>query len=89
MNLAELKATTQALENQLRTLNSITPGCRSCEHFARGNECDVFRAMPPPAWIDGPVECEQWVWDGVPFITASMHFDMTSSKQRRMSRYDF
>ena len=66
MNLIELTSTKTALRKYLHELERITPSCHSCEHFAQG-QCAQAQAAPPPEWVKGPVECERWEHDGIPF----------------------
>lgn len=66
MNLNELKATREALRTQLAHFDSIVPKCADCTHLMAGR-CEVFDSTPPDNWVRGPVECEQWHWDGIPF----------------------
>lgn len=66
MNLHELKVTRQALQSQLKVYELIKPSCHSCEHFPNGR-CDHFNATPPQEWITGTEECNEWVYDSIPF----------------------
>ena len=67
MNLIELKSTREALRKSLHDLDRITPCCMSCVQFFDGTLCSKFNAEPPEEWKRGPVECEHWVHDGIPF----------------------
>jgi hypothetical protein len=66
MNLQELKVTREALKKSLREYESITPCCHSCLNYER-NHCSVYKAAPPPEWVNQPVDCPEWSHDGVPF----------------------
>ena len=67
MTLAELKAMKTALRNALAQYERITPCCHSCEHY-RAGRCEQFDGQtPPPEWVRGPVECEQWMHCEIPF----------------------
>lgn len=66
MTLHELNLTKAALNRQLTELNRIKPGCNSCTRY-QGGVCDHFNAAPPDSWVAGPIECEQWQFDGIPF----------------------
>lgn len=66
MNLIQLQTTRDALKQSLQSLERIKPCCHTCEHY-QGNRCDKFAAVPPPEWVAGPVECEQWSYDNIPF----------------------
>ena len=68
MNLIELKATREALRKQLHEYDRITPSCDNCEHFSfQGKKCAKFNASPPAEWLKGPVNCQHWEYDSVPF----------------------
>ena len=66
MNLLELKSTREALRKQLMEYDSITPSCRSCLKY-EANRCSQYQAAPPDDWIKGPVDCEHWDYDFIPF----------------------
>jgi len=66
MNLLQLNVTKQALRRQLDEYERITPCCMTCENMESGI-CQQFQAAPPPEWKHGPVDCEQWTHDGIPF----------------------
>jgi hypothetical protein len=66
MTLTERAITIQALKAQLHEYESIHPSCTNCTSL-QNNVCQYFSASPPPEWIKGPVECEQWTYDGIPF----------------------
>lgn len=66
MNLAELNATREALRKQLNEYNRILPSCNNCTHLGAGL-CQQFNAQPPVEWVKGPVECEHWDYDFIPF----------------------
>lgn len=67
MNLQELNAIKMHLKKQLKDLDAIQITCRRCEHLQSGNVCQKFDARPPDEWLHGPVDCEHWLWDAVPF----------------------
>lgn len=67
MNLIELKATREALRKTLREYDRITPACDNCTRMESSNRCRHFNANPPPEWIAGPVNCQHWEYDNVPF----------------------
>lgn len=67
MNLHDLKATREALRKQLHCYDLITPACNNCEKLGTDKRCNHFAAPPPPEWLTGPVECEHWEYDGIPF----------------------
>jgi hypothetical protein len=66
MNIIQLNSVKDALRSKLHELERITPACRTCEKFQSGI-CQHFGQSPPPEWQLGPVECDQWVHDGIPF----------------------
>lgn len=66
MNLATLNVQKQTLKKALHDLEIIKPSCHSCDRFT-GGECSQFGAAPPREWIVGPVECEHWEYDEIPF----------------------
>lgn len=66
MNLIELNAIKGHLRKQMVQISAIPINCHSCIKFAFG-ECQEFKAVPPANWVQGTVDCESWVWDGVPF----------------------
>lgn len=71
MNLAELNVVKGALRDALANYERIKPCCHSCTNYS-GNldsgRCAKFdNAQPPKEWIRGPVECEQWTYDAIPF----------------------
>ena len=66
MNLIELNAIKGHLVKQLAQISAIPINCHSCERFSLGL-CQEFKAPPPDDWVNGVVDCEFWVWDGVPF----------------------
>ena len=67
MNLAELNAIKMYLDKQLKELDTIQITCLRCEHLKAGHRCQKFDATPPAEWLHGPVDCEHWLWDAVPF----------------------
>lgn len=69
MNLIELKATTQALRQSLQRYERIKVCCHTCERFGEvvPKQCAVHKATPPPEWISGPIECNDWSHDSIPF----------------------
>ena len=66
MNLHELKATLDSLRRQLSFYELIKPSCSNCNHL-QGSLCAKFAAQPPQEWLTGPVECEHWDYDNIPF----------------------
>lgn len=66
MNLQELNISKKLVRQQLQQLEQIKPSCTSCENF-QNNKCAQFGESPPPDWIAGPVECDQWQYDFIPF----------------------
>ena len=67
MNLIELNAIKTHLKRQLKDIESIQVTCLGCEHLKSGNKCEKFNAQPPAEWLHGPVDCEHWTWDEIPF----------------------
>jgi hypothetical protein len=69
MNLVTLNATINALKQQLQVFENIRVCCHSCERFGEivPQQCAVHQATPPTDWIKGPIECEHWSHDSVPF----------------------
>lgn len=65
MNLQQLRATKTALKKQLLEMEIITEGCHSCTHYS--NYCNKFNAKPPDDWKIGPIDCEEWEYDNIPF----------------------
>jgi hypothetical protein len=55
------------LKKQLKDLDAIRITCLRCEHLKAGRRCDKFDAKPPDEWLHGPIDCEHWLWDAVPF----------------------
>lgn len=66
MNLATLNVQKQTLEKALHDLEKIEVSCHSCDKFVNG-QCLQFKAAPPVEWIKGPVDCEHWEYDNIPF----------------------
>ena len=66
MNLIELNSVKDALRSKLHELERITPACNNCTQFQAGI-CQPFKAAPPPEWKRGPIECAEWLHDGIPF----------------------
>lgn len=66
MNMNQLVSTKTALLKSLHDLERINPKCNNCTNYAN-TRCAKFDASPPREWIAGPVECEHWDFDGVPF----------------------
>lgn len=66
MNLATLVLQKQTLKKALRDLENIKVSCHSCDKFI-GGQCLQFKAAPPSEWIEGPVDCEGWEFDNIPF----------------------
>ena len=67
MNLQELNAIKTHLKKQLKDIESIQVTCLHCEHLKHNNRCEKFDAKPPADWLHGPVDCEHWKWDCIPF----------------------
>lgn len=67
MNLQELNISKKLVRQQMQQLENIKPSCMSCEHFSSGSKCGHFKAEPPPEWRNGPVECDAWNYDYIPF----------------------
>ena len=67
MNLVELNAIKTHLKKQLKNLDDIQITCLRCEHLKSCYRCEKFDAKPPAEWLHGPVDCEHWVWDSIPF----------------------
>jgi len=66
MNLIEINAIKNHLDNQIKQINSIQVNCLHCNSFKTGI-CQEFKAAPPMEWIHGSVDCEHWEWDHIPF----------------------
>ena len=66
MNLATLVLQKQTLKKALCDLEKIKVSCHSCDKFT-GGQCLQFEASPPHEWIEGPVDCESWEFDNIPF----------------------
>lgn len=66
MNLIQLQSTKEALKKSLHEYERITPACNTCENM-RAGQCTHFKATPPPEWVRGPVNCEHWEYDSIPF----------------------
>ena len=66
MNLIRLTSTKEALRKYLHELESIKPSCCTCENLS-GSVCQKFQQQPPEEWKRGPVECEHWQHDEIPF----------------------
>ena len=66
MNLATLNIQKATLKQALFELEAIKVNCLHCESYS-GEICQQFKASPPPEWVNGPVDCEHWVFDGIPF----------------------
>ena len=55
-----------ALELALRAVDAERPCCKHCEHYtAKG--CAVYGSQPPAEWVDGPVDCADFLLDSIPF----------------------
>ena len=67
MNLHELRVTRDALRKQLSLYEHIQPACNNCEKMSAHKKCSHFEAVPPAEWLVGPVECEHWRYDFIPF----------------------
>lgn len=66
MTLTELTVTKDALRKQLQEYEQIKPNCINCTKYTH-DKCEQFDASPPNSWKIGPVQCEHWVWDQIPF----------------------
>lgn len=66
MNLAELTVMRKVLKQKLVELDAITPSCNNCIYY-EGRMCQKHGATPPDEWVKGPVECQDWSYDNVPF----------------------
>jgi hypothetical protein len=65
MNLIQLKAIKDHLNDQIKQLNSIQINCLHCKHFS--TKCEQYDSTPPLDWVHGTVDCELWEWDYIPF----------------------
>lgn len=65
MNKSELAAKVELFRRELRQLEAIKPGCRTCEFCTTEGWCNKFSASPPPEVKEAG--CEEWVYDGIPF----------------------
>ena len=66
MTLIELKATKEALKRSLHELENIKVACYSCTQY-KNTHCTKYGAPPPDDWVRGPIECESWEYDEIPF----------------------
>lgn len=67
MNLATLTIQKSTLRRALHELEAIKITCNQCIHY-HDERCAKFDAAPPDEWVErGPVECEHWTFDGIPF----------------------
>lgn len=66
MNFLALTTTRETLRAELKRLDAIQVGCSNCKNYELNN-CKVFGEMPPGDWFKGPVECESWEFDQIPF----------------------
>ena len=66
MNLATLNVQKQTLQKALRDLERIKVNCHSCDRVT-GGTCSQFGAAPPPEWVTGPVDCDHWEFDNIPW----------------------
>lgn len=66
MNFQELKTTKEALKRSLRELEIIKVACYSCTQYQH-TKCQHYQAAPTEDWVKGPVECEHWIYDEIPF----------------------
>lgn len=66
MNQVELKVTITALKKLLSEHERITVCCQSCLMYER-RQCSHHQATPPPEWLHGPIQCEHWSFDSIPF----------------------
>ena len=55
----------QALKKALQDYESVIPKCGNCEMFQ--GTCLVHQAMPPEDWIKNQNDCQDWIYDGIPF----------------------
>lgn len=66
MNFNELKATKEALKRSLHELEIIKVACYCCTQY-KNTQCTKYAAPPPDDWVRGPIECESWEYDEIPF----------------------
>lgn len=66
MTLAEIAIRKEALQKALDELDLIKPSCTNCTKYAH-DKCAQFDENPPNSWKIGPVQCEHFCWDGIPF----------------------
>ena len=66
MNFHELTASKEALKRSLRELEIIKVACYSCTQY-KHTKCQHYQAAPTEDWVKGPVECEHWIYDEIPF----------------------
>lgn len=64
MTKTELRIRIELHQRELRTLERIKVGCRSCEHYAMP-ECVKFQSSPPPDIVQQG--CDEWIYDHIPF----------------------
>ena len=67
MNLQQLDFARHMLRTQLAQYERIVPACGNCTKCSSAFHCDVYQAQPPQQWREGPVTCEHWKWDEIPF----------------------
>lgn len=65
MTAAELAVQKAALQCSLDRLNVIAPNCGHCKHFEMGT-CAKHGDVPIE-FQRSVGECEDWIYDGVPF----------------------
>ena len=64
MNRSELKLKIDLHRRELKSLESIAVGCKSCEHFSMP-ECMKYESNPPPDVVQQG--CDEWTYDNIPF----------------------
>lgn len=66
VNIALLTVKREALRKELQRLDAITPSCSNCNHYLL-EMCKVYDQAPPSEWFRGPIDCESWEFDALPF----------------------
>lgn len=64
MTRTELQIRLELHQRELRALERIKVGCRSCEHYSMP-ECLKFQQNPPPDIVQQG--CDEWTYDHIPF----------------------
>lgn len=64
MTRTELKIRLELHRRELRFLEGISVGCRSCEHYSMP-ECLKYASSPPPDVVQQG--CDEWTYDFIPF----------------------